>query len=74
MTSTMMRSLATEQGARCCRQWVVDDLGCDAAQGYLMGRPVPAEDFDLGPVATKALHRPATGARVLPRLTPPVAA
>ena len=22
---------------------LVDDLGCDAAQGYLMGRPVPAE-------------------------------
>ena len=29
---------------------LVDDLGCDAAQGYLMGRPVPAEDFDLAPV------------------------
>jgi EAL domain-containing protein (putative c-di-GMP-specific phosphodiesterase class I) len=32
---------------------LVDDLGCDAAQGYLMGRPVPAEEFDLGPVALK---------------------
>jgi diguanylate cyclase len=40
---------------------LVDDLGCDAAQGYLMGRPVPAEEFDLGPVALKrridATHR-----------------
>jgi len=33
---------------------LVDDLGCDAAQGYLMGRPVPAEDFDL----TAAVHKP----------------
>jgi EAL domain-containing protein (putative c-di-GMP-specific phosphodiesterase class I) len=32
---------------------LVDDLGCDAAQGYLMGRPVPAEEFDLGPVAAQ---------------------
>ena len=32
---------------------LVDDLGCDAAQGYLMGRPVPAEEFDLGPVAVQ---------------------
>jgi diguanylate cyclase len=30
---------------------LVDDLGCDAAQGYLMGRPVAPEEFDLGPVA-----------------------
>ncbi len=30
---------------------LVDDLGCDAAQGYLMGRPVPAEDFDPPPAA-----------------------
>jgi diguanylate cyclase len=29
---------------------LVDNLGCDAAQGYLMGRPVPADDFDLGNV------------------------
>lgn len=32
---------------------LVDDLGCDAAQGYLMGRPVPSEEFDLEPVALK---------------------
>jgi EAL domain-containing protein (putative c-di-GMP-specific phosphodiesterase class I) len=32
---------------------LVDDLGCDAAQGYLMGRPVPSEEFDLGAVAMK---------------------
>jgi diguanylate cyclase (GGDEF)-like protein len=32
---------------------LVDDLGCDCAQGYLMGRPVPAEEFDLRPVALK---------------------
>jgi diguanylate cyclase len=35
---------------------LVDGLGCDAAQGYLMGRPVSSEDFDLGPVALR-LHR-----------------
>jgi EAL domain-containing protein (putative c-di-GMP-specific phosphodiesterase class I) len=27
---------------------LVDDLGCDAAQGFLMGRPVAPEEFDLG--------------------------
>jgi diguanylate cyclase len=38
---------------------LVDDLGCDTAQGYLMGRPVPPEEFDLGPVALRgALHAP----------------
>ncbi len=36
---------------------LVDDLGCDAAQGYLMGRPVPAEDFDLEPVALKGVPK-----------------
>jgi diguanylate cyclase (GGDEF)-like protein len=35
---------------------LVDDLGCDAAQGYLMGRPVPSEEFDLGPVARQTAH------------------
>ncbi len=35
---------------------LVDNLGCDAAQGYLMGRPVPSEEFDLGPVALRAAH------------------
>ena len=30
---------------------LVDDLGCDAAQGYLLGRPVPAGEFDVGSVA-----------------------
>jgi diguanylate cyclase (GGDEF)-like protein len=35
---------------------LVDDLGCDAAQGYLMGRPVPSEEFDLGPVALRIAH------------------
>lgn len=53
---------------------LVDDLGCDAAQGYLMGRPVPAEDFDLGPAGLRSIHRFATRATVLPHLTPPVAA
>ena len=35
---------------------LVDDLGCDSAQGYLMGRPVPAEDFDLAAVARTPLR------------------
>ena len=35
---------------------LVDDLGCDAAQGYLMGRPVPAEDFDLSSAQHKSLR------------------
>jgi diguanylate cyclase (GGDEF)-like protein len=39
---------------------LVDDLGCDAAQGFLMGRPVPAEELDLGSVA---MQRPRVGAR-----------
>jgi diguanylate cyclase (GGDEF)-like protein len=49
---------------------LVDDLGCDAAQGYLMGRPVPAEDFDLRPVALKSLDRLAIGVKVKPTLRP----
>ncbi len=32
---------------------LVDDLGCDGAQGYLIGRPLPAEQFDLGAVALR---------------------
>jgi EAL domain-containing protein (putative c-di-GMP-specific phosphodiesterase class I) len=48
---------------------LVDELGCDAAQGYLMGRPVPAQDFDLGPVGLKRVHR-ATRGVTLPRLQP----
>jgi diguanylate cyclase (GGDEF)-like protein len=39
---------------------LVDDLGCDAAQGYLMGRPVPPEEFDLGPVALLPHHDTST--------------
>ena len=46
---------------------LVDDLGCDAAQGYLMGRPVPAEEFDLTAVARAPL-RIAMPAAVVPRL------
>jgi hypothetical protein len=38
----------------------VDDLGCDAAQGYLMGRPVPPEEFDLGPVALRGARHAQT--------------
>ena len=34
---------------------LVDELGCEAAQGYLMGRPVPAEDLVLDAVAPKRL-------------------
>ncbi len=45
---------------------LVDDLGCDAAQGYLMGRPVPSEEFDLGAVALKPL-RIATHGALVPR-------
>jgi EAL domain-containing protein (putative c-di-GMP-specific phosphodiesterase class I) len=48
---------------------LVDGLGCDAAQGYLMERPVPAQDFDLGPVGLKRLHRTTHGVK-LPRLQP----
>jgi hypothetical protein len=44
MTSTMMRSLATEQGARCCRQWV--SLNAD---GQHDGREdQPGHPTDLG--------------------------
>ena len=53
---------------------LVDNLGCDAAQGYLMGRPVAASDFDLGPVVLRSVHRHANGAKVRTRLKPTVAA
>jgi predicted signal transduction protein with EAL and GGDEF domain len=52
---------------------LVDDLGCDAAQGYLIGRPMPAGDVDLGAVVFQSVHRHATGA-VRPRPKPTVAA
>jgi diguanylate cyclase len=48
---------------------LVDDLGCDAAQGYLMGRPVPADEFDLEPVLQQRRHH-ATRAARLPRMHP----
>ena len=47
---------------------LVDDLGCDAAQGYLMGRPVPAEEFDLGPVA---VEQPREGKHLKPMVATP---
>ena len=47
---------------------LVDDLGCDAAQGYLMGRPVPAEEFDLGPVA---VQQPRVGKHLKPLVGTP---
>jgi diguanylate cyclase (GGDEF)-like protein len=53
---------------------LVDDLGCDVAQGYLMGRPVPAEDFELDPVALASPRRPETRATIRPALKPPAAA
>ncbi len=53
---------------------LVDDLGCDAAQGYLMGRPAPAEDFDLGPVVLQSLLGNAKGTGLRLRLKPTVAA
>jgi EAL domain-containing protein (putative c-di-GMP-specific phosphodiesterase class I) len=53
---------------------LVDDLGCDAAQGYLMGRPVPAEDFDLAAVVVHSPCRQAPGARERLRIKPTVAA
>jgi diguanylate cyclase (GGDEF)-like protein len=53
---------------------LVDDLGCDAAQGFLMGRPVPAEDFDLSPAVMRSLHGRPTPAGARPRLKPTVAA
>ncbi|MFI5286461.1 MAG: putative bifunctional diguanylate cyclase/phosphodiesterase [Candidatus Dormibacteria bacterium] len=33
---------------------LVDSLGCDAAQGFLIGRPAPAEDFDVSAAALEA--------------------
>ncbi len=48
---------------------LVDRLGCDAAQGYLMGRPVPAEEFNLAPVALTR-HLDAKPRAATPRLTP----
>jgi diguanylate cyclase (GGDEF)-like protein len=47
---------------------LVDDLGCDAAQGYLMGRPVPADDFDLTSVAAMLPPGHVGGDAVLPRI------
>ncbi len=46
---------------------LVDDLGCDAAQGYLMGRPAPAEDFDLSDAVHKSLHVEKRSARAAGR-------
>lgn len=48
---------------------LVDDLGCDAPQGYLMGRPVPAEEFDLEPIALRRGHGTTREVKV-PRLHP----
>jgi EAL domain-containing protein (putative c-di-GMP-specific phosphodiesterase class I) len=41
---------------------LVDDLGCDAAQGYLMGRPVPANELDLEPLTRIPLRLAIGGA------------
>jgi EAL domain-containing protein (putative c-di-GMP-specific phosphodiesterase class I) len=49
---------------------LVDDLGCDSAQGYLIGRPAPSEDFDLGPVPLAPAHSQKTGVNKQCRRTP----
>jgi EAL domain-containing protein (putative c-di-GMP-specific phosphodiesterase class I) len=47
---------------------LVDELGCEAAQGYLIGRPVPAGEVALGAVAAKRLAVAKRGAsRARPR-------
>jgi diguanylate cyclase (GGDEF)-like protein len=53
---------------------LVDELGCDAAQGYLLGMPVPADDFDLALVALRPRNRRATDVRARKRFKRVVAA
>ena len=38
------------------------ELGCDSVQGFLLGTPVPVEDFDVVGDAARALCEPATAA------------
>ena len=37
-------------------------MGCDSVQGFLLGTPVPVEDFDVVGDAARALCEPATAA------------
>jgi diguanylate cyclase (GGDEF)-like protein len=55
--TTIAEGVETPAQLACLRE-----LGCDYAQGFLLGRPVPAQDFDLDALdATAALRDACTG-------------
>jgi EAL domain-containing protein (putative c-di-GMP-specific phosphodiesterase class I) len=51
------------EGVENAKVWaMLRELDCDEAQGYHMGRPMPAADFGRWSVAWTAQHRPQAGA------------
>jgi predicted signal transduction protein with EAL and GGDEF domain len=63
---------------------LLSELGCDLAQGYFIGKPVPADQFDLwepprrvmrgdAGTAVEALPHPADGTSATGRRTAPEA-
>ena len=57
------------EGVENAKVWdLLRELNCDQAQGYHMGRPMPASEFGRWSACWRARHRPQVAARAAPML------